>query len=142
MALVTGREANDIPARLPRIYITNQLGYKMPRRYLLCSLALACAVFGQEFRATITGRVTDAQNAAVPGAKIVAILITTGAKSETTTGADGLYTIPFLTPGSYRVEAKPADEERSAVARGERPQRLVVTPTPSHDLAAQVGAAG
>jgi hypothetical protein len=70
-------------------------GYNMPRRYLLCSLALACALFGQEFRATITGRVTDAQNAAVPGVKVVAALLTTGGKSESTTGADGLYTIPF-----------------------------------------------
>jgi len=78
----------------------------MPRRYLLCNLALACALFGQEFRATITGRVTDAQNAAVPGAKVVATLLATGAKSETATGADGLYTIPFLTPGAYRVEAE------------------------------------
>ena len=78
----------------------------MPRRYLLCNLALACALFGQEFRATITGRVTDAQNAAVPGVKVVATLLTTGAKSETATGPDGLYTIPFLTPGAYRVEAE------------------------------------
>jgi Carboxypeptidase regulatory-like domain/TonB dependent receptor len=80
----------------------------MPRRYLpyCLALCLAQALFGQEFRATITGRITDAQSSAVPGAKVIATLLATGAKSETTTGTDGLYTIPFLTPGAYRVEAE------------------------------------
>ena len=80
----------------------------MPRRYFVYCLALTLlpALFAQEFRATITGRVTDPQNAAVAAARITATLLTTGAKSVTTTGADGLYTIPFLTPGLYRIEAE------------------------------------
>ncbi len=62
----------------------------------------------QEFRATLTGRVLDAQGAAVPGARITALLSSTSARSATTSGADGLYTIPFLTPGRYRVEVEAA----------------------------------
>src|SRR6266852_37748 len=78
----------------------------MPRcKFVLCCLICATA-WSQEFRATITGRIIDAQNAVVVNAKITATLISTGAKSETTSGADGEYTIPFLTPGTYRVEAQ------------------------------------
>jgi hypothetical protein len=73
-----------------------------------CTLALAGTVAAQEFRATLTGRVLDAQGAAVPGARITALLSSTSARSATTSGADGLYTIPFLTPGRYRVEVEAA----------------------------------
>jgi len=69
-------------------------------------LCLAQGLFGQEFRSTITGRITDAQSAAVPGAKVTVTLLSTGAKTETASGPDGLYTIPFLAPGAYRVEAE------------------------------------
>jgi len=62
--------------------------------------ALAVSAIAQEFRGTITGRVTDAQAAAIPNAKIVATLVSTGAHSTTNSGGDGLYTIPFLSPGS------------------------------------------
>src|ERR1700730_13190413 len=54
----------------------------------------------QEFRGTITGRVVDAQSAAVPNAKVVAVLIATGAQSVTSTSTDGRFTIPFLAPGT------------------------------------------
>lgn len=73
---------------------------------LLLCLAVLCSA--QEFRGTITGRVTDSQSGAVPGAKIVATLVATGARSATETGSDGLYTIPFLTPGVYKVEVEAA----------------------------------
>jgi hypothetical protein len=74
-------------------------------------LASALA-FAQEYRGTITGRVLDAQQAAVPGAKIVVTLANTGAKSETTSGGDGSYTIPFLTPGTYKISAEAAGFKR------------------------------
>ena len=80
----------------------------MVRRFaaLYLALLLLPALLGQEFRATITGRVVDAQSAAMPNVKITATLTSTGAQSLTTTGVDGLYTIPFLTPGVYRVDAE------------------------------------
>ncbi|HWB86326.1 MAG TPA: TonB-dependent receptor [Bryobacteraceae bacterium] len=60
----------------------------------------------QEFRSTITGRVIDGQQAVVPGAKIICTNAGTGAKYETVSGADGLYTIPFVPPGQYSVGAE------------------------------------
>src|ERR1700682_3103136 len=76
-----------------------------PCKLVLCCL-IAVTAWSQEFRATITGRVIDAQNAIVVNAKITATMIATGARSETTSGTEGGYTIPFLTPGTYRVEAQ------------------------------------
>ena len=32
-------------------------------------------------------------------------LVNTGGRSQTTTGTDGLFTVPFLAPGIYRLEA-------------------------------------
>ena len=69
--------------------------------FLLASFASA-----QEFRATISGRVTDTQDATVAGVKITAVQIGTGAKSETISATDGLYTLPFLAPGTYRLTAE------------------------------------
>ncbi len=73
-------------------------------------LAFLCLVAGfasaQEFRATISGRVIDPQDAAIAGAKVVATQIGTEAKFETTSAADGGYTLPFLAPGSYRLTAE------------------------------------
>jgi hypothetical protein len=67
---------------------------------------------GQEFRGTITGRVTDAQAASVPNAKISATLLATGGRSQTSTGTDGLYTIPFLAPGTYKLEVEASGFKR------------------------------
>src|ERR1051326_1222151 len=79
----------------------------MPRCVLFLllafSISIACA---QEFRATLTGRVMDAQSAVIPGVKITAINQDTGSKSETTSGVDGQYTIPFLAPGRYTLTAE------------------------------------
>src|SRR5258707_15215958 len=88
-------------------------------------LALTQALASQEFRGTITGRITDAQKGAIPNAKVIATLVSTGAKSETQTGSDGLFTIPFLSPGTYRVEAEAAGFKRYVrsgldVSAGER----------------------
>lgn len=76
------------------------------RHFLLVSCLLATTSFAQEFRATISGRVIDPQEASIAGAKIIATQIGTEAKFETTSAADGLYTIPFVPPGSYRLTAE------------------------------------
>jgi len=73
---------------------------------LIVFLILACSLCAQEFRATITGRITDAQSAVVPGAKVIAVEKATGARYETQSTADGQYTLPFLTPGLYVLTAE------------------------------------
>ncbi len=87
----------------------------MLRRMIAVSFLSACLAvsgFAQEFRGTITGRVTDAQSASIPNAKIVVTLVNTGGKSQTVTGSDGLYTIPFLAPGVYKLEAEASGFKR------------------------------
>ncbi|HWB87451.1 MAG TPA: TonB-dependent receptor [Bryobacteraceae bacterium] len=71
-------------------------------------LALGCVVpaMGQEYRSTISGRVTDTQQAMIPGVKIVCTNAGTGAKYDTVSGSDGAYTIPFLVPGRYDLSAE------------------------------------
>lgn len=69
-------------------------------------LAAPATAWSQEFRSTLGGRVVDAQNAVVPGVKITATKVETGSRSETVSGADGEYSLPFLPPGSYNVVAE------------------------------------
>ena len=99
----------------------------MPRRtlHVYLSLAFLPVLHAQEFRGTVTGRVVDVQSAAVPNARITAVLVATGAQSVTNSGLDGLFTIPFLSPGTYRLEADAAGfkkyiRENLAVDAGER----------------------
>jgi hypothetical protein len=60
----------------------------------------------QEFRATVTGRVTDQSGAAMPG---VTVTITNPGTNETATAvtsAEGAYSVPFLRPGVYTLTAE------------------------------------
>jgi hypothetical protein len=76
------------------------------RRFAITLSLFAWAAFGQEFRATVSGNITDATGAAVAGVKITATETRTGAKSQTTSEAAGQYTIPFLSPGLYEISAQ------------------------------------
>jgi Carboxypeptidase regulatory-like domain len=68
------------------------------------SFGLDSPVYGQTATGSISGYVTDQNNAAIPDASIqvtnLETQITTGAK----TGAGGLYVFPSLQPGSYEVK--------------------------------------
>src|SRR5215213_6697709 len=66
----------------------------------LCGFA---TVFGQEFRGTITGTVTDPQGAVVPGATIAVKNLETNIINNVTANDEGSYTVPFLLPGKYSV---------------------------------------
>jgi hypothetical protein len=59
----------------------------------------------QEFRATITGRITDASGAVIAGAKIDATNEATNQVASTVSDTAGVYTIPLLQPGTYTVNA-------------------------------------
>jgi hypothetical protein len=76
----------------------------MLRRILAIAL-FACLAQAQEFRSTLSGRVTDPSGAVVPAAKVAAIKADTNSRFETVANSDGLYTIPFLPPGPYTVMA-------------------------------------
>jgi len=73
-------------------------------------VATACFLWSvlaaQEFRSTLSGRILDAQGAVVPGARVVATQVETSANYQTVADNDGLYTLPFLPPGDYRLTAE------------------------------------
>jgi hypothetical protein len=74
---------------------------------LLAALVSLVAT-AQEFRGSISGRVTEASGAAVPNATVTVTNTSTNAASTTTTNEDGTYAALYLTPGQYRlaVEAR------------------------------------
>jgi hypothetical protein len=74
-----------------------------PRR-VLALIFLCVAAFAQDFRATLTGTVTDPSGAAVPGANVKATNTGTNAVKEVKATSDGVYTIPYLDPGVYDIE--------------------------------------
>jgi hypothetical protein len=76
---------------------------------LLCGfLFLACPLFGQINRGTITGLVLDQQGLSVADAKVTAVNAATGLKTETTTGSTGTFTFPGLPVGRYQVSCEMA----------------------------------
>lgn len=66
---------------------------------------LGTAAWSQEFRATVSGRVTDASGASVPNTKITAINLATNETTNVSSDNSGAYTLPFLRPGQYRMTA-------------------------------------
>src|SRR5438105_3494753 len=65
-------------------------------------LGVAAVLCAQD-RGTITGTITDPGNATVPEAQVVVKNTATGLTQTVKTGADGIYTIPYLPVGSYSV---------------------------------------
>ncbi len=86
---------------------------------------LAGSTFGQEFRGTITGTVSDPNGAVVPGATVTVKNIETNVASTVTTNSSGSFTVPLLSPGSYSVTVagegfKTSTRESVTVTVGER----------------------
>jgi hypothetical protein len=96
----------------------------MPRTLLYAALsaaALIATAFGQEYRSTLTGQVTDPTGAAVPHANITVTKTDTNTEFKTVTSAEGFYTAPFLLPGPYKVTVTAAGFEtftRSGIELG------------------------
>lgn len=67
---------------------------------------LAVAVFAQESRGTIIGRVADSAGAVLPGVKVEINNTATNVTTAATTNEDGRFSVPFLLPGAYRVTAE------------------------------------
>jgi hypothetical protein len=59
----------------------------------------------QEFRATLTGQVTDPSGAIVPKATVTATNNETGSVYTAETSNSGVYYIPYALPGTYTVKA-------------------------------------
>src|SRR5256884_4779756 len=83
------------------------------RRFLSCCLLtfiglglIVASANAQEFRGSITGRVTDASGASVPGSQVTVTNSATNVSSSATTNEDGVYTVLYLAPGQYTVMAE------------------------------------
>ncbi|MBL8214054.1 MAG: carboxypeptidase regulatory-like domain-containing protein, partial [Bryobacterales bacterium] len=72
---------------------------------LLLALLLTAASAAAQTTSELTGAITDATGAAIPGVQLAVINTATNARRETQTNDAGLYRFPFLPPGIYRVEA-------------------------------------
>lgn len=64
----------------------------------------------------ITGIVTDASDARMPGVAITLRNMELGVKTVTETNAEGYYTLPYLRPGSYEITATQAGFKKSVVS--------------------------
>lgn len=63
------------------------------------------AIVAQEFRGSISGRVTDPNGAIVAGAQVTVKNTGTNITNTAVVGDDGSYNFPFLLPGKYNVTA-------------------------------------
>lgn len=73
---------------------------------LLIALALLlgpCAGYAQVLYGSLTGTITDATQAAVPGGAVEALNLGTGVTKRTTSNERGIYLFSDLQPGVYRV---------------------------------------
>ena len=69
-------------------------------------LVSASLLYGQGgANGTILGTVTDNSGAVVANAKVDVTNIGTGVTNHAETSSDGNFTVPYLTPGTYRVDS-------------------------------------
>lgn len=97
---------------------------KRPQMTFLCSLLLAFGLliyaplsFGQTFKATVVGQVTDSVGAVVPNATVTIVQETTNRSQTVVTNAEGNYVINQLDPGSYTVKVE-AENFKTSVNTG------------------------
>lgn len=72
-------------------------------RVVIVVLLLSLTLFAQTGTARLAGRVTDPQGRVVSGAVVEAVNNGTNVKTTTETNGDGLYFLPSLPTGNYRV---------------------------------------
>ena len=71
---------------------------------LLAAWAFVCSTaWGQAARATLNGRVTDAQGAVIPGADVTVTSDVTNVKITAKTNEQGIWMVQFLVPASYSL---------------------------------------
>jgi hypothetical protein len=94
------------------------------------------SAFGQAGNSTIAGVVKDATGGALPGVSATIVNEDTAVAVSTVTNGEGLYRVPALVPGRYRIETTLDEFDRTI--RG--PVRLEVSQTLAIDIT--LGVAG
>ena len=102
--------------------VMQRLGRRLPTIVVALVGALLCfhSARAQTTFGSITGVVTDPSGAAVPDAQISVSNEQTGFTRRSATGAGGVFTVPDLIPGSYKVRI-----EKSGFSAQERPGVLL-----------------
>ncbi|MFN0101151.1 MAG: TonB-dependent receptor domain-containing protein [Bryobacteraceae bacterium] len=83
---------------------------------LLRLLAAAAIAYAQDYRATLSGRITDPQRSVISGARVRVTNQATNAVNESVTNTQGLYRVPFLVPGRYSLSVEMAGFQKMARA--------------------------
>ena len=76
---------------------------KLLTAFAVVFLCLTSPVFGQTTFGSITGTVTDPTGAVIPGAAVSVTNAGTGIERKVTTSAGGVFNVPNLDIGAYRV---------------------------------------
>ena len=76
------------------------------KRCSVAILLLCWSALGQDSRGTISGRLTDPQDAGIPGVKVVITNVDTGVTTSHVTNDKGVYVAPLLLLGTYRLTAE------------------------------------
>ncbi|MSV29596.1 MAG: carboxypeptidase regulatory-like domain-containing protein, partial [Bryobacterales bacterium] len=77
----------------------------MLRTIALLPLVVVCLP-AQETRGILLGRITDPAGALVPGAQVRAVNTATGVAAAARSNASGNFTLPYLLPGAYTLQAE------------------------------------
>jgi len=92
------------------------------RSFLTCLLlaflvlTLSVGAFAQVSKGSISGTVVDPTGAIVPGAGVKATNAETNQATTTTSDSAGLFKLPLLSVGSYRVEITKAGFRKASLA--------------------------
>ncbi len=77
-------------------------------KFFAAVLFCACLAYGQTPTASVVGRITDATGAVIPGVTIKVTNLDTNVSHTGSSNEVGDYTIPYLNPGRYSLEASAA----------------------------------
>jgi hypothetical protein len=95
--------------------------YSKLRVFFSTALALAMLagtqLHAQQSDGSITGLVVDAKDAAIPAAKVTVSNDDGTFKTQTATGASGIYNVPSLPPGNYTVSIEKSGFQQEIIQR-------------------------
>src|SRR5262249_4180277 len=80
---------------------------------LLAAMCFLVPAMAQELRGRITGRVSDASGAVIPGATVTVRDVARATTSTFITNEDGLFDAPYLLTGTYQVTVELAGFKKS-----------------------------
>jgi hypothetical protein len=86
------------------------MNIRASERFLLCllaaSLTLPHPLYSQQVTASVQGQVMDPSGSPIPNATVTAKDVDRGTTLNTTTNAEGIYTLPRLTIGRHEIRAE------------------------------------